>query len=146
LPELPVPAGWEQYNYPQDGIKRYMPKTPSQSSTPVGCVSAGSGAPFCLGGWTPSAAGTDTRDAEALSGYSPATGTTGFTSTGSSSGTAQGAVGGADQFRRDRRPVGRVSRRVSVRWIGSDAMEQTPAIFVVLGVPPRRTDRVGLMP
>lgn len=31
----PVPAGWEQHNYPNDGLKLYLPKAPNYTSGPA---------------------------------------------------------------------------------------------------------------
>jgi hypothetical protein len=40
----PVPAGWEQHSYSQDGLKLYLPKAPNHTSMPLDGFRPGAGA------------------------------------------------------------------------------------------------------
>ena len=141
--KTPVPAGWEQYSYPQDGIKMYMPKTPSQSSTPVGAFGGFGGGRFGLGGVDAFGSRNDTRDAEALSEYSSGDWNDRIHITVvvlRYRNKVPSAV--RDQFRNvtDAQWGGVETRKV--RWLGSDAMEQTHALGVTRLV---CTDRLVIM-
>lgn len=134
--KTPVPAGWEQHSDPQDGIKAYFPKKPSQTSIPVGGFGMGGfgGGRFGAGGFGGGGfgPGEELRDAEAVSSYT--------------SGDWDGAVTVNVEVIRYRSKVpaavrdrirnfptaqfGGIETRV-IRWLGNDCVEQTHSFGVV---------------
>ena len=143
--KTPVPAGWEQYSYPQDGIKAYFPKPPAQSTIPVnglGGFGGGrfGGGRFGGGGFGP---GDELRDAEAVSSYTSGDWNDGvlinvevirYRSKVPSSMRDEIRKFPTTQF-------GGMEMR-SVRWLGNDAIEQThPGGIIRIGY----TDKLVVM-
>jgi len=127
--KAPVPPGWQQYSYPQDGFRAYFPAEPAHSRVPINGFQLGGaggfGGPFGAGGFQQR---DGLQDAETVSVLS--------------SGVANGSVqiqvlliryrnsipaGVRDQVRRgvDAQPAGAFK---SVRWLGYDALEQTDSL------------------